>query len=121
MDRTCPPSPNVLSWLHIGGLHITEAGEQNHRDLQRIVALANSLPPASIDFALLPAHGTTRDAMTRTRWSPCVPARASRPAHLGWTTPGRTVDGSDRDRVDAGPAKGILNTQLGLNRNGRRW
>ncbi len=44
----------VLAWLHIGDLHITEAGAENHRDLGRIVALANALPPGSLDFAVLP-------------------------------------------------------------------
>ena len=44
----------VLAWLHIGDLHLTEAGLENHRDLGRIVALANALPPGSLDFALLP-------------------------------------------------------------------
>jgi len=44
----------VLSWLHIGDLHLTAAGEENHRDLGRIVALANALPPGSLDFAILP-------------------------------------------------------------------
>ncbi len=47
-------SGSVLSWLHIGDLHVTAAGLDNHRDLQRIVALANALPPGSLDFALLP-------------------------------------------------------------------
>ncbi|MGI4943555.1 MAG: metallophosphoesterase family protein [Janthinobacterium lividum] len=49
-----PPGGRVLSWLHIGDLHITEAGLENHRDLGRIVALANALPPGNLDFALLP-------------------------------------------------------------------
>ena len=44
----------VLSWLHIGDLHITEPGLENHRDLGRIVALANALPPGSLDFVVLP-------------------------------------------------------------------
>jgi len=44
----------VLAWLHIGDLHLTEAGLENHRDLGRIVALANALPPGSLDFAVLP-------------------------------------------------------------------
>ncbi len=53
----------VLSWLHIGDLHIAGAEEQNHRDLRRIVALANDLPQGSLDFAFLPGDnaddGTT--------------------------------------------------------------
>ena len=52
MASTAPGG--VLSWLHIGDLHITGAGLDNYRDLQRIVALANALPPGSLDFALLP-------------------------------------------------------------------
>ncbi len=44
----------VLAWLHIGDLHIADAGAENHRDLGRIVALANALPPGSLDFAVLP-------------------------------------------------------------------
>jgi len=44
----------VLAWLHIGDLHLTEAGLENHRDLGRIIALADGLRPGSIDFVLLP-------------------------------------------------------------------
>lgn len=44
----------VLAWLHIGDLHLTTAGAENHRDLCRIVALANGLPPGALDFAVLP-------------------------------------------------------------------
>jgi Icc protein len=43
------------------------------------------------------------------------------PTRPGWTPPERTADGSDRDRVGAWPEKGILDTQLGPNRNGRKW
>lgn len=45
---------DVLSWLHIGDLHLTKAGEQNHRDLQGIVNLTQGLPSGSLDFAVLP-------------------------------------------------------------------
>jgi 3',5'-cyclic-AMP phosphodiesterase len=37
------------------------------------------------------------------------------------TPPSRIGDGSDRDTVGAWPEKGILGTQLGPNRNGRKW
>ncbi|WP_428485588.1 hypothetical protein [Rhodopila sp.] len=43
------------------------------------------------------------------------------PARPDWTPPERVADGSDQDRIDAWPEKGILNTQLGPNRNGRKW
>ena len=38
-----------------------------------------------------------------------------------WKPPKRAADGSDRDRVGAWPAKEIVDTQLGPNRNGRKW
>ena len=43
------------------------------------------------------------------------------PARPGWTAPGKPGDGSDRDRVGAWPERGILDTQLGPNRNGKKW
>jgi hypothetical protein len=45
---------DVLTWLHIGDLHITDAGAQNYRDLTQIVGLIRGLPPGSLDFAVLP-------------------------------------------------------------------
>jgi 3',5'-cyclic-AMP phosphodiesterase len=49
-----PERTDILSWLHIGDLHITRAGEENHRDLLLIVDLMNRLPPDSLAFAVLP-------------------------------------------------------------------
>jgi 3',5'-cyclic-AMP phosphodiesterase len=43
------------------------------------------------------------------------------PAGPDWMPPGRAADGSDRDRVGAWAEKGILGSQLGPNRNGRKW
>ncbi len=54
MAGTATAGGRVLAWLHIGDLHLTEAGLENHRDLRRIVALANALPPGSLDVAVLP-------------------------------------------------------------------
>ena len=42
-------------------------------------------------------------------------------ADAGWTPPPRIGDGSDKDRIGAWPAKGLFDTQLGPNRNGRKW
>ena len=39
----------------------------------------------------------------------------------GWAPPERTADGSDKDRLEAWPERGILGTQLGPNRNRRQW
>ena len=70
-----PDRTDILSWLHIGDLHITRAGEENHRDLLRIVDLTQGLAPHSLDFAVLPGDnaddGTpeqfalVRDAVSR--------------------------------------------------------
>jgi Icc protein len=49
-----PGRTDILSWLHIGDLHITSAGEENHRDLLRIVDLMQGLAWGSLDFAVLP-------------------------------------------------------------------
>ncbi len=49
-----PPSDEILSWLHIGDLHVTHGAGENLADLKRIVALANELPDDALDFALLP-------------------------------------------------------------------
>jgi len=54
MPSTGAAGGRVLAWLHIGDLHLTKAGAENHRDLGRTVALANALPSGSLDFALLP-------------------------------------------------------------------
>ena len=44
----------VLSWLHVGDLHLTEAGLENHRNFQTIIGLVRELPDHSVDFVLLP-------------------------------------------------------------------
>ena len=43
------------------------------------------------------------------------------PAGPEWPPPARRADGSDADRIGAWPEKGILDTQLGPNRCGRKW
>jgi hypothetical protein len=43
------------------------------------------------------------------------------PPDASWKPATGAADGSDRDRIGAWPAKGLLETQLGPNRNGRKW
>src|SRR5258705_1890379 len=43
-----------LRFLHIGDLHITEAGLQNHLDLRRIVDEVNANVSGGIDFVIVP-------------------------------------------------------------------
>jgi hypothetical protein len=56
-----------------------------------------------------------RDEQGRTDEDSIEPLRA------GAEPPARVADGSDKDSVGAWPEKGILGTQLGPNRNGRKW
>ena len=49
-----PDAAGVVSWVHIGDLHITKAGEQNHRDLAAIVDEINQAFVSSVSFAFLP-------------------------------------------------------------------
>jgi hypothetical protein len=44
----------VISWVHIGDLHMTEAGEQNHLDLIAIVQEINQVFSGSLAFVYLP-------------------------------------------------------------------
>lgn len=46
----------VLALLHIGDLHRATAEAEKHRDLRRIVALANRLPTGILDTQLGPNH-----------------------------------------------------------------
>lgn len=60
-----PDSAGVISWVHIGDLHMTEAGEQNHVDLVSIVDEINRVAANSIAFVYLPGdiadHGTVAE------------------------------------------------------------
>jgi Icc protein len=44
---------SVLTWFHIGDLHLTRAGEQNHADFKTLASLASALPAGSVDFVFL--------------------------------------------------------------------
>jgi 3',5'-cyclic-AMP phosphodiesterase len=44
----------IVSWVHIGDLHITTEAEQNYKDLQTIVAQINLYLAGKINFAFLP-------------------------------------------------------------------
>ena len=49
-----PDAAGVVSWAHLGDLHMTKAGEQNHLDLTEIVAEINKAFAGSISFVFLP-------------------------------------------------------------------
>jgi Icc protein len=45
-----------MSWLHLGDLHMTRPGEQNHLDLAEIVNEANQVFAGSVGFLFLPGN-----------------------------------------------------------------
>ena len=49
-----PDAAGVISWVHFGDLHMTEAGEQNHLDLAEIVDEVNRAFSDSVSFVFLP-------------------------------------------------------------------
>jgi Icc protein len=53
--RPSPPdAAGILSWIHIGDLHMTEAGEQNDLDLNAIVDEINQTFAGSLSFVYIP-------------------------------------------------------------------
>jgi Icc protein len=49
-----PDAAGVISWVHLGDLHMTKAGEQNHLDLAEIVNEVNRTFADSVSFVFLP-------------------------------------------------------------------
>ena len=49
-----PDAAGVLTWIHIGDLHMTRPGEQNDLDLQAIVTELNTVFAASTSFVFIP-------------------------------------------------------------------
>jgi Calcineurin-like phosphoesterase len=49
-----PDAAGVVSWVHLGDLHMTKAGEQNHLDLAEIVNEVNRAFADSVSFVFLP-------------------------------------------------------------------
>src|ERR1700688_2334866 len=49
-----PDGAGIISWIHIGDLHMVRAQDQNHRDLVAIVDQVNRVLASSIAFVFLP-------------------------------------------------------------------
>jgi Icc protein len=62
-----PDAAGVISWVHLGDLHMTKAGEQNHLDLAEIVNEVNRAFTRSISFVFLP--GDVADDGSRAAYS----------------------------------------------------
>ena len=99
--RPNPPDPaGVISWVHVGDLHMTSAEEQNYLDLLAIVAETNDVFAGSISFTFLPGdvadHGSAAEyRIVRPRWTTLSPwcssweitmftRRASSTSYVSW-------------------------------------
>ncbi len=160
--QTFCPNPvdtaGVLSWVHIGDLHMRAAGQQNHLDLQTIVEEVNAIFADSTSFVFLPGdnadHGDTqaytvaRQALDRLRvpWCAIVGDHdveqksfenfktfAAEQTHYAFTV-GHVLflalNAFDVPEPSSfavlpeqlrWPEHGLLGTQLGPNKNGRKW
>jgi 3',5'-cyclic-AMP phosphodiesterase len=49
-----PDAAGVISWVHLGDLHMTKAGERNHLDFAEIVNEVNRVFAGSVSFVFLP-------------------------------------------------------------------
>jgi predicted phosphodiesterase len=49
-----PDAAGVISWVHLGDLHMTRAGEENQLDLAKIVNEVNQACARSVSFVFLP-------------------------------------------------------------------
>ncbi len=96
-----PDAAGVISWVHLGDLHMRAAGEQNDLDLQAIVKEVNSAFEKSVSFVFLPGDNADHgDASTY---------KIIRRSLDALTVPWCAIVG-DHD-VE----------QLGPNKNGRKW
>ena len=93
-----PDASGVISWVHLGDLHMTKAGEQNHLDLAEIVNEVNRAFAGSVSVRL--------SALEMSPTTAAVP-------------PMDVVRGGLA--LDAWPEHGLLGTQLGPNKNGKKW
>jgi 3',5'-cyclic-AMP phosphodiesterase len=62
-----PDAAGIISWVHLGDLHMTRAGEQNHLDLAKIVDEVNAAFARSVSFVFLP--GDVAEDGSRTAYS----------------------------------------------------
>ncbi len=63
LDSFHPNKPDVagvLSWIHLGDLHMTVAGEQNDVDLRTMVDDINAAFSGSVSFLYLPGDVAER-------------------------------------------------------------
>jgi 3',5'-cyclic-AMP phosphodiesterase len=135
--RLTLPSPNpmdatgIVSWVHFGDLHMTNRAEANCRDFASLVEEVNQVLKTSLNFAYLPGdiaeHGAPheyeafREVIDRLQL-PWFATVADHDVHQ--RTQKSSRHGSQletEDIVGPWPETSLLGTQLGPNKNGRKW
>jgi hypothetical protein len=77
-----PDSDKVLSSVHFGDLHMTQAGEQNHRDFLALIDKANRYFAERVSFAVLPGDNADDGAAAQFRLARDAIAKLSIPLHI---------------------------------------
>ncbi len=72
----------ILSWVHFGDLHITEAGEQNHRDFAALIEAANRHLAGRVDFAVLPGDNADEGSEAQFRLVRATIDQLAIPVHI---------------------------------------
>ena len=60
-------NPGVVSWVHVGDLHITTEDQQNYADFKTIINNVNRYLKNGVNFALLPGDNANDHAETQYR------------------------------------------------------
>jgi hypothetical protein len=114
-----PDADGVISRGHLGVHHITKADEHNHLDLAKIMNEGNQASAESVRFFFLP--GDVADDGSRVAHA-AVREELDRLEVLSGDRVERERFESDQDSaLEALPEQGLLGTQLGPNKNGKKW
>lgn len=54
-----------LTWIHFGDLHMTEAGEENHRDFLSLIDEVNTHLAEQVDFCVLPGDNANNGTVAQ--------------------------------------------------------
>jgi 3',5'-cyclic-AMP phosphodiesterase len=71
-----------LTWVHFGDLHITEGGEQNHRDFLALIDEVNTHFGSEVDFCFLPGDNANNGNRSQYRLIRSAIDRLKRPVHV---------------------------------------
>jgi Icc protein len=76
------PLPSSLTWVHFGDLHMTEGGEQNHRDLLSLIDEVNTHLGGAVDFCFLPGDNANNGIGSQYQLVKSAIDRLKQPVHV---------------------------------------